>query len=229
MICNQLRATAYDIERRRAQYDRARVTASGSVKLRRIRGKAESWSRDPRIGGTLDLAMSNKDERLKTRFIALVEKVRATPLPQGYGPFKVLVRFPQLPDVRLVADTGDLYNEVLGGFLRMYASGESSVLSAKELEDRFARTVQRILGRRGQGQKKRTRAFATRLRRETAALLASLREAPVDWRVYVPLTAPKVSQKVRFGRVELVRAVPRASNRSAVLFPTSTRHSTQKR
>lgn len=146
-----------------------------------------------------------RPENLGGRFITLVERIRPVPRLPSHGPFKVLIRFPNKPDVSLLeGPVADLYESVVGAFVKAYSPREDSPVSEREVRRRFDRAIQDSLGKRGQGQARRSAAFGKRLRREARRLHEQLAVPPVTWRVYLPLHAPVVVEETTFGRVDFL-------------------------
>lgn len=149
--------------------------------------------------------MAPNEDKLKARFRALVERVRATPHPGDSGPFKVSIRFPRKADVALrTGDAADMYEQVLQAFFATYAPTHDSPISRREVKGRFDRAIQNALGPKGQGQVRRTTTFHRRLVTETRVLFTALNAPSSQWRVYIPIRAPLVARATKFGVVEFL-------------------------
>jgi hypothetical protein len=152
--------------------------------------------------------------KLEKLFLALVERIRATPPPGNTARITAQIAArPRKPEVRLAGEAGALYETVRGSFLSAYSGEELSPVSTKEVERLLDRAIQDTLGARGQYQQRRTRGFAERSRQQARLLLDLVAAEPGCWTVYLPLHAPLVSKRTVFGPATFVPGTPSTMRR----------------
>jgi hypothetical protein len=183
-----MRAIAFDVTNR-SQVPRQLV-------LVRICSSALTYSS---VTTTLKVRQTKSPfEKAKHVVINLIERLRATPR-ESEGPHRMVLSAPNYRQVLLKDPEATLFDSAMSALRLAFAgSGDHVVLS--DIEEELKSTVLRALSPQDD------KLFRSQAVAAAEGLCNSLNEPPVEWDVFIPLSAPTVQRPTCFGRVTFMRS-----------------------